>query len=270
MDTDHIKVLLTLEKIGNITKAADELGVSQPYLSKFLKQIELKLGIKVFYRLPRSLKVTKEGEIYLRTFKNILGLLHNAMNEVDSLQNNLMEQISIGMHPLLGKFLIPRIERNMEEFPSIELQYIFKNSREVIQDVLESKIDFGIVADAKDYPELVIKPLWKEDIGLYSADGKVKEKIFFNPSMISSQKILNKLDCQKVRAIDDYNVLYSILKRSNSMGLLPEPIAESEGKLKLIEMFRPSIGVFLVYRVDKKRSRSVSKVIGVIQGCSKS
>ena len=269
MDTDQIKVLIALEKIGNITKAADSLGVSQPYLSKSLRQIEERLGIKIFYRLPRSLKVTKEGEIYLKTFKDILNLLASAEKEVNSLQNDLLEEVIIGVHPILGKFLVSELEKEIEPFPSIELKYVFKNSRDIIQDVLDCKIDFGIVADAKDYPELIIKPLWKENIGLYSKDGELKNKILFNSNMIFNQKILNKLECKSQRSIDDYAILYSILIRTNSMGLLPAPIADAEGKLVLIEAYKPPISVSLVYRADKKRTRSLSKVVKIIQECSK-
>jgi DNA-binding transcriptional LysR family regulator len=269
MNVKQIQYLIVIKDMGSVTKAADHLGLSQPQLSKFLKHFEKELGVKLFARLPRSLKITKEGEIYLKTFKAILELLKSAENEISILHNDYVEKISIGIHPLIGKFLVPLLERNLDDYRSIELKYVFKNSRDVVQEVLDGKIDLGIVADAKKYPDLIIKPLWKEHVGLYSKDGKKKNWVIFNSNMIFSQKILKKIQINKIRRIDDYNVIYSTLIASDLMGLLPAPIAEQEGKLKPIEMYNPPITISLIYRSDKRKTSSLSKIVNLIKMVSR-
>lgn len=269
MNKKQINTLILLEKLGNITKAADHIGIAQPTLSKFLSNLEKELKVKIFYRRPRSIEVTKEGEIYLQTFKNILNLLDKADKNIASLRNELIDEFTIAIHPVLGKFILPKIEKYLETIPSISLSYSFKNSREATQDILEGRADFGLIADTQEYPDLIIKLLWREYIGLYSLDGMPKEKLLFNSNMIFANKLLNKITFKQKTQVNNYSVIYEILKKTQSMGLLPNPIAESEAQLKLIKKFKPTVNVSLVYRADRVRSKSMTKVISIIQETSK-
>ena len=264
MNTNEMKMMIDLERLSNITKTADLIGVSQPALSKILKRIEEELGIVFFYRLARSLKPTEEGAIYLDKFKKIIALTEEAKREVEELRNNFLDTISVSAHPILGKFILPKIESSIDMNLKVKTRYHFMNSRDSIKDVLEGKLDMAIVADAKPYPDLVIKQLWREYIGLYSIDGKVRERVYYNSNMIFFNKFLNKISYREAKPIDDYNVLYALLKRTESMGLLPNPIAESENKLKLIAKFQPEISICLVYRADRKKTVSFKKMISVI------
>ena len=85
--------------------------------------------------------------------------------------------------------------------------------------------------------------------------------------MIFANKTLNKFSYKNKKKVDDYNIIYSILKHSNQMGLLPNPIAQSENKLKLVKRFKPSVDICLIYNVNK--NKTLSKIINTIQDYSK-
>jgi predicted transcriptional regulator len=269
MDKKQIETILKIKEIGNITKVADYIGVTQPTLSKFLSSTESKFGVQIFYRYARSLKPTEEGEILLNNFSEMLNIYNNCEQQIMQFRSGHKQEFQVGTHQVLGKFIIPKIEDKILKQKDIHLSYSFMNSRKVTEEVINGHLDLGIVADPQKYPELVIKPLWKEYIGLYSKDGKRKNTVIYNSNMIFANKTLNKLTFKEKRKIDDYSIIHSILKRTNQMGLLPNPIAESENKLKLIEKFQPYINICLIYSSSKAKTKGLSKVLSIIKDCSK-
>lgn len=178
------------------------------------------------------------------------------------------EKISLVIHPILGKRIIPKLERNLENNKEIDLAYTFKTSREAMKDVLDGHSDFAIIADPLNYPELIVRNLWSEYIGLYSKDGKFKDKVFYNVNMIFLQKFLKQINFKLEKEINDYGLIADILNENNSMGFLPNPIAEQAKDLKLIKKFGNPIKVALVYRYDRRKSRIFTNAAKLIKKVS--
>lgn len=269
MDFKEINLLLTVERVGKISQAADILGLSQPALSKAIKQIEKKLDARLFMRLPRGVKPTKYGEVYLKSYKKILTIMENTEKKVSALKSDYSQSIKISIHPILGDNLIPKIEKELILYPEIRLKYIFMESREGIQDVLNGNVDCAIVADPYDYPDLVKKTLWKEYVALYSKDAKIKETVLYNSKMISANKLLKIINFERSRAIDNYWIIHSLLKNNDFMALLPNSMVKDDDPIERIKKFSPLIEVSLVYRSDQNKTKSFSKVISTISDCSK-
>lgn len=262
-------MILTIKDVGNITKAADYIGITQPTLSKFLSNTESKFGVQIFYRYARSIKATEEGEILLDNFSKILAIYKNCEQQITQFRHGDTQEFKIGTHQVLGRFIVPKIENRVQKEKNIYLSYSFMNSRKVTEEVIKGNLDIGIVADPQKYPDLIIRPLWKEHIGLYSKNGKMADTVLFNSNMIFANKTLNKLTFKKKRKIDDYSIIYSVLKRTNYMGLLPTPIAQSEDKLFLIEKFQPPINICIIYSSNKVKTKGLANALSVIKDCSK-
>lgn len=268
MERRHIEMLFAIRKFGNMTKAADCIGITQPTLSKFLSNCENKLKIELFYRRSRSMEPTEEGLVVLESLDRIRREYEAMELKLKEIRSGSQINLSLATHQVLGKFFIPKLEVALKNNKNINLSYIFMNSRQATEKVINGEIDLAIVADPQKYPELIIYPLWKEYIGLYSKDGKLKETILYNSNMIFFNKVMSKIKYRETKKIDDYNIIYSILKRSSNMGLLPNPIAESEQKLKLIKKLQPSIDICLIYDSKRKKNKSFVKAIKVIRACS--
>ena len=264
MDKRQIEMILTIERFANITKAADYLGITQPTLSKFLKNTEDKFNTQIFYRFSKELKTTEEGDILLTSFRNIYNEYLLSEQRITDLREGYINQIKIGTHEILGRYFIPKIEAQTKNEKNINLHYTFKNSRNITEDIVNGELDFGIVADPQKYPDLIIRPLWKEYIGLYSKTGKIEDTILYNSNMIFFNKLLRNIEYKNAKVIDDYGIIYSMLKQTNYMGFLPNPIAESESKLKLIEKFKPNIEICLIYNASKLKNSSSKSLIKTI------
>lgn len=269
MNKKQIEMVLAIENFKSITKAADFLGITQATLSKFLATLEKKLQTKIFYRYSREVIPSEEGKIVLKSFKCIL-------DEYNKLESSLMlykegekNEFSLGTHQVLGRSILPQLEKELSKVKNLNIKYKFNNSRILTENIANGKLDFAIVADPQKYPDIVMIPLWKEYIGLYSIDGLPKEDIYYNSNMIFANKFLKRIDFKNTNIVDDYSILYSMLKNLNAMGLLPNPIAESENKLKLIKKFRPSIDICLIYSANKQKSKAFTEFISLIKETSK-
>ncbi len=269
MDIREINVFSTVCKYLNISKAADFLGVSQPSLSREIKALEEELGAKLFLRLPRGLKLTEEGAVYQRGFNKIIRELKNTEMNAKGLRDGLHGHYKISVHPILGRHIIPEFEARMSTLSGISIEYSFENSRDAVESVMKFESDIAIVADVKAYPDIVKIKLWDEFIGLYSRDGAERETILYNSLMIHAQRILARYPRCITRKLNDYNVLYSVLKGNNFMGLLPNQVEESVGGLVLIKRFRPNVEISLIFRSDKLRTKGVNKVIALLKEVGK-
>ena len=269
MTKRQIEIVLAIERYGNITKAADFIGVSQATVSSFLLKTEAKLGVKLFYRYAKGMKATGEGAIFLKAYSNILEQMDYAHKQVAVLRGEYKDQFRLGTHPILGELILPQLEKALEKYGDIDLNYVFMNSREVTEGIATGSIDIGIVSDPQKYPELVIRTLRKEFTGLYSRDGKEKEKLLYNSQMIFSKRFIDEVNASRKKKVDDYPTLFSILKSSKTMGFLPSILANSDNKLKLIRKIGPPIDICLVYNSKHIKNKALTALTSIIRDCTK-
>ena len=87
MDTKQIQYILKVAECQNITRAAEQLFVSQPALSHFISKAEEELGAKIFNRGTTPLTLTQAGERYVKTAKMILSLQESLKQEIENLKD---------------------------------------------------------------------------------------------------------------------------------------------------------------------------------------
>ena len=260
--TDFLAVI----KYSNFSKAADKLGVKQPGLSKSIKRLEEELGVKLFMRGARDLKLTDAGVIFYQDTLEILKSWDKAIQRSKQLKSEIHGQFSLGTHSIIGKYILPKLLKDVFKQKSLELSINLTSSKEAVELVREMKLDLAIAVKPIQYPDLIIIPLWKEFIGLYSKDGQTKEHIIYNDEMINAHEYLGQFNDAKKTAISDYPTIYSITKRNaNCMCFLPNPIAENEGKLKLIKKMTREINVCLVFRQDRLRTKGFNYLVKSIK-----
>lgn len=146
METNDFQKIIEIAQQKSLSKAAESLGVTQPTLSKMLSRVESEIGHKLFYRFPRRLELTPEGQIFVNAFKTILETLKSSHGEVEALKNDFSDEISIGLHMLMGHRVIPEIETAIESLPGIRVQYKIKSSREVLREVVAGDLSNSLTS----------------------------------------------------------------------------------------------------------------------------
>ena len=84
MEIQHLKYALEVERSKSISKAAEKLFVSQPFLSKAIRELEADIGIDIFNRTSRGVIPTKKGEDFLARAKEIMAMVDETENAYKS------------------------------------------------------------------------------------------------------------------------------------------------------------------------------------------
>ncbi|MBF8224428.1 LysR substrate-binding domain-containing protein [Halomonas sp. 328] len=153
-----LKVFAVSARHLSFTRAAEELHVTTGAVSQQIKQLEERLGFKLFRRLPRRLELTDEG----RRLAAVVDEAYQAVGqEVRRLRSGVMSGILRlrSVPSFLAKWLMPRLSRLQARFPDIELQVIAEDSNISLRDG-----DFDLAIDLNDghYPGFSITPLMDE------------------------------------------------------------------------------------------------------------
>jgi len=140
------RVFYTVANTGNITKAAEELMISQPAISKSIKNLEEQLGGQLFIRTKRGVILTDEGKEFYNYISRAMEYIYNAENKFKDLINLNTGTIKIGISTTLTKeFLTPYLEIFHSKYPKIDIQIITNLSGELIPKLKNGLIDIMIL-----------------------------------------------------------------------------------------------------------------------------
>ena len=145
IDFELYRIFYVVANNGNITKASDELMISQPAISKSIKNLEEQLGGQLFVRTKRGVILTEEGREFYNYIKKAIEYISNAENKFTELINLESGHIRIGIGTTLTKqFLLPYLEKFHKLYPNISIEIITNLSSELIPKLRNGLIDIVI------------------------------------------------------------------------------------------------------------------------------
>ena len=123
INLEYYRVFYVVAKHKNITKAAYELNISQPAISKCIKQLEEQLGGTLFTRTKRGVVLTEEGEAFYKYISQALEYIHNAESKFSDMISLDIGTIRIGSSTTLTKtVLMPYLEEFHKKYPRIKIE----------------------------------------------------------------------------------------------------------------------------------------------------
>lgn len=161
IDFELYRVFYTVATIGNITKAAQELMISQPAVSKSIKSLEEQLGGVLFTRTKRGVVLTEEGREFYKYIKQAIDQINNAESKFSDLINLETGTIRIGVSTTLTKqFLLPYLEKFHKMYPKIKIQILTNLASELFNKLQMGLLDLIITnLPYKGNSEIEIKEL---------------------------------------------------------------------------------------------------------------
>lgn len=150
MDLHHLEYIVEIAKERNISKAAQNLHISQPTLSIYLSKLEQELNLKLFHRANNVLTITEAGQKYAKTCQQILDLKESLYKELYSDKNHVFCMgILSSDAAVFGKV--------MKDFnrlhPQITLKPVIQKSKEIYESVLSGELDFGFITSYSSHPK---------------------------------------------------------------------------------------------------------------------
>jgi LysR family transcriptional regulator, low CO2-responsive transcriptional regulator len=168
---NQLTIFAAIAKHSSITKAAAELGISQPSISLQIKHLEDALRVKMHRRKGRSIELTAEGRAFLAQAQNILqGIeqLEKSFNGNGRCAAVEDESLIIGGSYSPSAILLPSaLQTFMKRYPDVRPEVITGSRLKIAQLVLKAKIDIAVINDPPDSPQLLGEPYRWEKLALF-------------------------------------------------------------------------------------------------------
>ena len=144
MTLQQLRYVVTIAEIGTISKAAEELFVSQPSLTKALKELEKEMQITIFDRTNKGIHVSREGEIFLGYARQVL---EQAALIEESTATSRISECGLGFQPGYYSFAVNAFVDLIKEYGSENYDFSLRETQtyEIIDDVARMKSEIGIL-----------------------------------------------------------------------------------------------------------------------------
>ena len=151
MEIRVLRYFLTVVREESITKASEVLHITQPTLSRQLAQMEEDIGVKLFDRGTRKIKLTNEGILLRRRAEEILQLVDKTEKELVEQEEQVEGKISIGCGEIAAVQLLPKIiESFRRKYPRVTFD-IFTATADLVKEQMEKGLlDIGLLLEPVD------------------------------------------------------------------------------------------------------------------------
>ncbi|MBY6037525.1 LysR family transcriptional regulator [Fictibacillus nanhaiensis] len=258
MDIRQLTYFNEVAKYKSFTKASSVLHLSQPALSKMVKNLEDELEMELLDRSSRQIELTEAGEIVFEQSKMILESLDNLSANLYDLMNLKKGKIKIGIPPLIGFLFFPKIIKEFKTlYPDIQIQMIERGANKVQQEVNDGLLDLAVV----------VYPMNQEEFDVISF---VTEKLML--FVHSSHPFANRKDIEMKELHDESFILFKegftlhdrILQECNIAGFHPKVSYESSQWDFISGMIGENLGVSIFPESIAKKVDKNIKAIPIV------
>ncbi len=256
-----------IAQAGNLTRAAERLGLGQPALSLSLKRLEDLFQMELFVRRHNGLVLTSAGQRLLRESNHLLAAWESVVSEAKKTKTEISGKFKIGCHPSVAIYALKEGLRDIyADYPGIEIELVHHLSRVICEKVISGTVDFGIVVNPSQHPDLLIHRLATDEVCFWKTQKGLEDVLIYNPDLLQSQALLAKLKKKKIftRTItsDNLEVIATLAGAGAGVALLPSRVAGAIApQLKRVEGFPVFMDeITFVHRVDLPKIASTKMI----------
>lgn len=135
----------------SFSRAAEAMEITQPAVSIQVQELEKFLGITLFHRRPRGLRITEAGDAVLAYSQQIFALSNQLVDTVQEMEDLQTGHLVLGASTTPGEYVLPLVVgRFRQVYPGIHVKLVIGNTRTIIQRILDQDMDLGMVGDHVD------------------------------------------------------------------------------------------------------------------------
>ena len=154
---------LTVAEYLNFRHAANAMGISQSSVSARVKALEEDLGILLFERHARGVRLTEPGRHFVERVTAGIDQLDHAVRTAGMVARGEHGRLRVGIHALIpGSFLATLIERYREQHPGVDVEIAEGTARESVMRLRANRLDLTFVAGLPELPDCHSRPIWRE------------------------------------------------------------------------------------------------------------
>lgn len=175
----RLMVFQSVARNLSFTKAANELFITQPAISKHIKELESEFGVKLFDRVGNKIHLTKAGDTLLSYAAPILSLHQEVKFKLSLLSGDLEGNLRIGASTTIAQYVIPPVLAKFHErHPDIRLSLLNGNTEYIEKQLLNNEIDLGIVEGEPTNSDIQYAPFLNDELIVFTSS---QNRIITNP-----------------------------------------------------------------------------------------
>ncbi|MFC4321141.1 LysR family transcriptional regulator [Litchfieldia salsa] len=177
MDFNWLQTFVVAAETENFRRASELLYISQPSVTFHIKQLEKAIGVSLFNREGKKIKLTEEGRTFLKHARKLISSYQQSLEEMNRSNQGFTRTLSIAISPLIAETILPHVlKRYLNDYPHVEISVMILESTEIEKAVLDENVDIGLSCLKGNHPETISRILSKDPVILVcSHDGMDSE-----------------------------------------------------------------------------------------------
>ncbi|HEY4579708.1 MAG TPA: selenium metabolism-associated LysR family transcriptional regulator [Candidatus Acidoferrales bacterium] len=242
MDFQRLTVFQAVARRLSFSRAADELNLSQPAVSKHIQLLEAELGVRLLHRVGRRVELTDAGHIVADYAQRVSGLtedMRRVLGELEGLQRGYLR---LGASTTPGLYLLPEtLARFRMRYPGVETTLAITNSADVTRRVRAGELDLGFVGAPAEAPGLQVRAFEGDEIVLIVPAGHtLARQRAFTSDLLARETLIVREAGSATRQIAEANLV--------RLGLSPRRVLEMSGCEAVKRVVSAGLGVAFVSR----------------------
>lgn len=251
MELRHLIYFRTVAELLHFSKAAERLHISQPPLTRQIKELEAELGVLLFHRNNKRVALTEAGNYFFRECEVLIRQLERTKQVVKQIHESVNGEFQIGyISSTPHAFLADLLQNLKNEFPLLKTRLYELSTAKQVKALEEGNLDVGILRAPVSSTQLVVTSLWQDTFSLVQAREKSLQPcvedlthehfISYNRSYAPHYDQQFRACCHRIgfdpQVMHECNNMHSILALvENGLGiaLIPTSIRKQYPALKL-------------------------------------
>jgi len=245
MDSNLLKVFISVANNHSISKGAVELNYTQSNVTLRIKQLEKNIGYTLFHRIPKGVILTKEGKKLYPYAVDIVKKVQEATLQMRNINHQEVLKVASTQSNATVR-LIPFITKTNKDYPDMKIELYTNTTPNVLNELLNYKVDIAFLSGNPHHKDIKIIKSYKEDIFIIKSKEKTsqniilgyKESCAYYKYLLKYQKE-NSNDNFKTNIFENYETILGCVYQGMGISLLPFSIIEKFGyknKLKLTKI----------------------------------
>lgn len=227
INLDQLRIFQAVAQAGSFTRAAELVHLTQPGISKHIKQIEDYYGIPLFDRLGRKVALTQPGEILVEATREVMILIGAAEQRIQDVTGMRAGKLHLGASFPIGLYILPGVlAAYRKSYPAVEVKLEISTSENIEAEVLANRLDIGFVNSEVHNPKLLARKFMTDELVAivhgthkWSARSRIKARDLLGETFIVSAQGAGARAIVEERLQTKGIVLQNVLDFANPEGV---------------------------------------------------
>ena len=260
INPDLLRTFIEVTRIGNLGRAAETLQTDQSTVSRKIARLEDAVGVELFERVGRAIRLTQAGRRFLPRAERLLSEISDAVAEAVGTVSAETGEVRIGfLHTIGARWLPERLARFLQSYPRVRFTLKEGNAAEITSGLLNGDYDIGILGPPPtDTSQLRVVPLFRERISVIVPEGhKFAGRSSVTLRDVADEALILPRSPSGLRRViddafgeqglmervayegDDFSIVQGLVEAGLGISLLPMPLPMPSTRISVIPLREP-------------------------------